>query len=445
MHTFVEDLTGLWKRIIITISCDCFNKEIDKNFLILSKTIDIAGFRKGKVPISFLKQKYSTVIHQKVIMDLMEKNFTYFISKNKIKFAGRPKYNVIESCTNISTVFIYSVIVEIYPTIKLQDLNKIIIEKPIVKITENDIDLLLDTVKKTCTVWENNNNKQISIGDRITFSITVQSDSTVIKQNIFFHNIDKIIMIIGQNRYNSTICDLEKNMMGCSIGDSFLICINCPNDYHITDMRGKSISFIVTIKKIEIPKFSKLNEDYFKYYNRLRIKEKIQCDLNNIIRKNIKNKLINNILCTNNMIIPETLIKNELCILKNAVKEIVYYIDHRFLGKSLYFLIFEEFNLVYQAKRRVKIALLLNEIIQHNKISIDYESISQFIKKLLDTSDYSKKIMQSLKHDITTKKYISFILLEEKVIDFLVDHVKIVEKDYTLSKLMNLDLVVSDY
>lgn len=436
MHIFIEDLKGLWKRIIINLSCDFINEEINKKIKNLSKNMRIAGFRVGKVPISFLKQQYGDHIHQNVVNDLMKKNFINLISKHKIKPISCPEYKIIKSCNTVNKRFIYSVIVEVYPKIQLTGLDNIVIEKPIVNITNDDIDLVINTEKQQYTCWENSDDKQIDIGDRITFSVSVQSQNTTIIQNVCFYDIENVKIIIGHNNHQ-TIYDLEKNIIGKHIGDQCTIYIDCLNHFNITAL-DRYVPVIFTIQKIETAKLSNLNKDYFKYYNRTTVKKNIKDNLDNIIRQYIKSQVINSILNANDFDIPTTLIQNELNVLKNKVKGTAYYINNQLSEHSLYSLIFQKFNLEYQAKRRIKFFLLLNEIIQSNNIKIDYESVPKFIEKNLNESRYFKKIIRSLRYDVTTKNYISAVLTEEYVINFLIEQAKIVEKKITFSQLMRM-------
>lgn len=439
MHILVEDLTGLWRRIVITISCDYMNNLINKKIKNLSKTMRIAGFRVGKVPISIIEQKYGSAIRQDTINNLMEQNLISCITKNKIKLVSKPQYQILESCDNINKNFIYSVTAEVYPKIQLKGLNNNIIVKPVVKITEHDIDFIINTAKQQDVFWVHNDTKQISIGDRITFSITAQSNDATIMQDIDFNSIENIILIIGQNSNHDTISHLEKNMIGCITGDKFDIHISFPNDYYIVHLIHKCVSFVVTIKKIETVKFSKLHQDYFQYYDRSKIRQNIQRDLNKFIEQNIKNQIINNILLSNNFDIPITLMQNELHILKNRNKTKIYYIDNRLSEKPLYSLILEEFNLKYQARRRVQFLLLFNEIIQYNKLNVDHKSVLQSMEKFLDTLGYSKKIMRSLRNNVAIKKYVNSILLEELVIDFIIKRSKFMEQECTFSKLVSVN------
>lgn len=446
MHTFVENLQGLWKRITITLSCDYINKSIDEKFKNLSKTIRISGFRIGKVPITILEQQYGSTIRQEVLTNLMKEKFISFVSKNNIKLASYPKYNIVELCNGVNKKFIYSVLTEIHPTIQLQGVDSILLKKPVIKITENDINSILDTVKKKSTFWENNNNKKINIGDRVTFSISIESSNVKINHNFDFSDIEKsIVMIITKNSNNNFIYNLEKKLIGCVKGDEFSIYMDCPDNYYLADIQGTSILIIVKIEKIEIAKFSILHENYFQYYDPLKIKKNIQFEIDDVVRQNIKNQVIHSILHANNFDIPETLVKYELNSLNNKTKKTIYYIDDTFSDSLLRSLIFKQSALRYQARQRVKISLLLNKIIEMYKIKVDYESISQYIEKSLDTSNYSKKIIRSLKNDITTKNYVSAMVLEERVINFLIQRSKITETECSLHKAINYNVIMSNY
>lgn len=444
MHKFVEDLGGLWKRITITILCDDINQQVDKKINELSKTVRIPGFRVGKAPMSLLRQKYGTAVYHEIVNDIMKQKFVKLISENNIQLINNPVFNIIKPCSSANNEFMYSVVAETYPIIKIQGLDNITIEKPKINITDSDLNLILKSIKKKHTLWEKCNNKKIDIGDRISFSITSQENDNLIKKGIFFHDIENICMIVGDynnSKIHDTIYKLEQDMIGRGKGDIFDMFITVPNciDFIKFNNYEKYISMIVTIKDIEIAKYSKFNSDYFEYYNRLKIKQNIRNNLEEISKENVKTQIINKLLLINDFDLPETLIQNELNILKNRMGSIKHYIDNRLIKKSLFSLIFQEFNLEYQARRKVKIMLLLNEIIQKNQVNIDYNSISRFIEQELDSSSnfYTNKLIRSIRTDLNVKKYVTSFFLKEMALNFLIEQAKIVEKEVKLSNFLH--------
>lgn len=153
-------------------------------------------------------------------MNLMEQYFKNVVTENHIKLVSNPKYSILKSCDELSNKFLYSVVIETYPIIQLKGLDSFVIKKPIVNVTENDIDLILSMEKTKYTYWEcYNNNKRISFGDRVTFSVLAQFNDNTTSFNNDPHNVRNIVMIIGQKHTNNAIYDLEKDIIGRTIGD----------------------------------------------------------------------------------------------------------------------------------------------------------------------------------------------------------------------------------
>lgn len=439
MNICIEDLKGLWKRVIVTVPCEVINTAIHDRFLYLSKTIYVHGFRIGKVPVSFLKKNYEKNVQQEVMMRLMQQGFNDIVIQKKINPISAPIFNVIQMCDDSVGNFIYSVIVEVYPEIMLKDLNDIKVEKLLVDITEDDVNLVMKYNTQRCVSWKLSD-KIIKVGDRVTFDIFVDSHDIKKYKN---YNIGDITMIIDQN--NHTLSSLIKNMIGRNIGDKFNIDIDIPNGYHLDNLEEQYISFFISIKKVEVPKYLSLNQNYIKGVGdidnisssdvRMKIRKYMQKNINKIINYDIKNQIINSILDFNEIIVSSTLMQNQLSILMESSKRKIY-INEIFEIQLLYSLFLRSFNLSDQAKYHSKIVLLLSVIAKTNNIKIDSNSFLKNIKNKLGTSDIAIKNFRCFKNNKIAIKYVNDILLEETVINLILSHVTVTERKIKFNELM---------
>ncbi|KAA1308122.1 trigger factor, partial [Escherichia coli] len=104
------------------------------------------GFRKGKVPMKIVKQRYGASVLQDVLGDLMQRNFINAIIEQKINPAGAPSYKPEQFKEGED--FTYAVEFEVYPEIELKGLEEIEVEKPVVEVQDADVDNMLDTLRK---------------------------------------------------------------------------------------------------------------------------------------------------------------------------------------------------------------------------------------------------------------------------------------------------------
>ena len=151
MQVSVETTQGLGRRITITVASDSIESAVKKELVDVAKKVRIDGFRKGKVPMNIVAQRYGASVRQDVLGDLMTRNFVDAIIKEKINPAGAPNYVPGEYTEGQD--FTYAVEFEVYPEVELKGLENIEVEKPQVQVTDADVDTMLETLRKQQANW----------------------------------------------------------------------------------------------------------------------------------------------------------------------------------------------------------------------------------------------------------------------------------------------------
>ncbi|KAA0417148.1 trigger factor, partial [Salmonella enterica] len=127
MQVSVETTQGLGRRVTITIAADSIETAVKSELVNVAKKVRIDGFRKGKVPMNIVAQRYGASVRQDVLGDLMSRNFVDAIIKEKINPAGAPNY--VPGEYKVGEDFTYSVEFEVYPEVELTGLESIEVEK----------------------------------------------------------------------------------------------------------------------------------------------------------------------------------------------------------------------------------------------------------------------------------------------------------------------------
>ena len=152
MQASVETTQGLGRRVTITVAKDVIENAVKSELVSVSKKVRIDGFRKGKVPMTVVAQRYGASVRQDVLGELMQRNFVDAIIKEKINPAGAPKY--VPGEYKEGEDFTFAVEFEVYPEVELKGLESIEVEKPVVSVTDEDVDGMLDTLRKQQANWK---------------------------------------------------------------------------------------------------------------------------------------------------------------------------------------------------------------------------------------------------------------------------------------------------
>ncbi|EYU17253.1 MULTISPECIES: trigger factor [Photorhabdus] len=429
MQVSVETTQGLGRRVTITVPAADVEKAVSSELVNVAKKVRIDGFRKGKVPMNIVKQRYGASVIQDVLSDLMQRNFINAIIEQKINPAGAPSY-APEQFKN-GEDFTYSVEFEVYPEVELKDLEAIEVEKPVVEVKDEDVDAMLETLRKQQANWKETE-EVVGAEDRVT----VDFNGSVDGEEFEGGKASDFVLAMGQGRM---IPGFEEGIVGHKAGEEFTIDVNFPEDYHAENLKGKAAKFAITLKKVEQRELPELNEEFIKRFGiadstvdglRAEVRKNMERELKNAVRNRIKSQVIEGLVKANEIDVPAAVVDSEIDVLRRQSAQ-------RFGGNEKQALelpreLFEE-----QAKRRVVVGLLLGEVISSNELKADEERVKTLIEEMASAYEDPQEVIEFYGKNQELMNNVRNIALEEQAVEVLLGKAKVSEKETTFNELMN--------
>src|SRR5262245_11474926 len=172
MQTTLESLGQLTRRLNVAVPVADIEGEVQKRLTRLAKTVRVAGFRPGKVPLKMVAQQYGPQVRSDVIADEVQKQFNDAVRSNNLRVAGYPRIEPrAASDASAPDALEFSAVFEVYPEVTIGDVSTIAIERPVASVTPADIDRTLDVLRKQRTTFEPAA-RPAQAGDRVLVDFT---------------------------------------------------------------------------------------------------------------------------------------------------------------------------------------------------------------------------------------------------------------------------------
>ncbi len=429
MQVSVETTQGLGRRVTITVAKDVIENAVKNELVSVAKKVRIDGFRKGKVPMTVVAQRYGASVRQDVLGDLMQRNFVDAIIKEKINPAGAPNYVPGEYKTGED--FTFSVEFEVYPEVELKGLEAIEVEKPVVSVTDEDVDAMLDTLRKQQATWKETD-RAAAAEDRVTIDFSGSVDGEEFEGG----KASDFVLAMGQGRM---IPGFEDGVVGHKAGETFTIDVNFPEDYHAENLKGKAAKFEIVLKKVEERELPEFTEEFIKRFGvedgsvaglRTEVRKNMERELKGAVRNRVKTQAIDGLVSANEIEVPAALIDSEIDVLKRQAAQ-------RFGGNEKQALelpreLFEE-----QAKRRVVVGLLLGEVIRSHELKADEDRGKTLIEEMASAYEDPAEVIEFYSKNNELMNNMRNVALEEQAVEAVLEKAKVTEKATNFQELMN--------
>ncbi len=434
MESNIENLGALKRRIAISIAPEKLQAEVENRLRKIARTAKLAGFRPGKVPLKIITQMYGAQAHQDALNDKVHDEFINAVKQHNLKIVGHPNFEANSINDNASSIG-FAATFEVYPEISIGDLSQHSIEQPETQITDVDVDKTLDMIRKRQTRYEPIRDRETQEGDQVEIDFHGLLDG----KDFAGGKAQNVHLIIGEGRF---LKDFEACLLGMKTGESKTFDVTFPENYHNKDLVNKTVTFEVKLIAISKPILPDIDSDFAKSLgiNNGEISElrnAIKRDLENEVSKRVKSKLKEQIMQTlldaAQIEAPDVLIKQETGRLMQDAQE---NLQNKGIKSAEIQLAPELFK--QKAEYRVKLGLILAELVKLHSLKAKPEQVRGLIEDIAQSYENPEQV---IKWHYSSKEHLQeaeALVLEENVVKWALDKVRLTTKSITFDELMGL-------
>lgn len=433
MAVNVETLEKLERKITLSLPMAAIQSEVETRLKKLARTVKMDGFRPGKVPMNVVTQRYGYSVHYEVLNDKVGEAFASAANEAKLRVAGQPRISEKEGAAEGEVAF--DAVFEVYPEVKIGDLAAAEVEKLSATVDEGAIDKTVEILRKQRrTFAQRAVDAPAQDGDRVTVDFEGKIDGEPFAGG----KADGFQFLVGEGQM---LKEFEDAVRGMKAGESKTFPLAFPADYHGKDVAGKTADFMVTLKKIEAAHLPEVNEALAKS---LGIAEGTVEALRADIKKNLEREVKSRLMGRNKQAALDALVsKAELDLPKSVVQAEVDRLvegaraDLKQRGiKDADKAPIPEEIFRPQAEQRVRLGLVVAELVRANNLHATPESLKAHVEELAASYEKPEDVVRWYFGDNRRLAEVEAVVIESNVTDFVLSKAKVTEKAISFDELM---------
>ena len=430
MEATTAQANDLERRVDLSIAISNVEKEMEQRLKRMGKNMKMSGFRPGKVPFSIVKQQHGDQARHEVLSEELDRVFGEAVATQKMRVAGYPRIEpkVTESKTHLE----FSAIFEVYPEITLGDTSTAEIERPVLEVSDAEIDKTLDILRKQRVSYIDTD-RAAAVEDRVVIDFLGKKNGEPFQGG----QATDYPFVLGQGMM---LPDFEKAVEGAKVGESKTFDLAFPDDYHAKDLAGQTVQFEITVKQVQAPKLPEIDAEFAIGMGiadgditkmRSEIEANLKREVKRRIEAKIKDQVMEALIKANPLSLPSSLLEMETQRLMQAARQ-----DMEQRGmKNADFPIQPEW-FTEQAKRRVTLGLILAELVKTEKLQATPEQVRAMVEETAQSYEQPEEIIRWYYAQPQRLGEVEGVAIESNVVEWVLSKAKVTDKAAAFDELM---------
>jgi trigger factor len=409
----VESTGALERRMRVELPAERIEKEVESRLKSVARTAKLKGFRPGKIPPKVLRQHYGAQVRQEVLTELMSRSYSDAIAQENLQPVAQP---MIEPDTaGNSQDFAFVATFDVLPEVTLKDLDKIEVTRPEIDIKAEDQDDMIANLRRQRATW-NAVQRASKEGDRVV----VDFEGTIDDQPFPGGQGTEVPVELGQG---AMLPDFEKALYGVSAEQQKTFKLKFPKDYHSEDLQGKKVVFSIKVHTVEEQELPPLDDSLAELFGvsdggleklRADVLQNMRREADQKIVADIKEQALEGLLEANPIEVPNSLKHQEAHAMQHEAMQRMGIEDH---AKAP-----PQENFVEGAERRVRLSLLIHQLIDDQNIVLDRQKLRTRVEELCSSYENADEMVVKYMSDPQIMSRFEPMILEEQAVDWLIEN-----------------------
>jgi trigger factor len=433
MQPVVETLDGLERRIEVSVAMADVEKRVKEELKKVARTAKVPGFRPGKVPMSMLERSHGPGVRYDVINREVGRVLDESLSATGLRVAGAPSLEPKTEGVGEDTLA-FKATFEVYPEIELPDLGAIEVTKSVCVVSDAEVDRTVNILREQRAEYVAEDGRAAADNDQVKIDFIGKIDDVAFEGG----TAEDFAFVVGKGRM---LTEFEDAVRGMKAGEAKTFPLTFPEDYPGKEVAGKTAQFTVTVKEVGRPELPEVNEEFAKSLGQAEgsveklladIRQNIEREVESRLQARTKNSVMKALLDKASFDVPKALVNGEVESRVVAARE---ELKQRGLPNAESVPIPPE-TFTEEAQRRVKLGLMIGELINKANLQAKPEQVRAKIEKFAQNYEQPAQVVSYYLSDRQRRAEIEAVVLEDNVVEHILAGAKVSEQAVPFEELM---------
>jgi len=403
---------NLERNILLSLPAVEIESEISKRLKHIARTAKMPGFRPGKVPFTMIANQYGFKVRQEVMSDSVQKIFADEVEKQQLRVAGYPSFAPANS-GQAADKFEFTATFEIYPEVTMGSLEGKPLDRLHADVTDKDVDNTIITLQKQRATYDKAD-RAAQKGDFLVVDFTGKLDGEPFNGG----QAENFGMVLGEGRM---LPDFEAALMGMSGGEEKTFNLTFPTDYQ-AELASKTVQFTATVKVVNAPVYPPVDAAFAQSLGvtdgdiakmRSEIKTNLERELKKRVQSKTKDQVMDALVSVAQLDLPRSLVDMEVGRLQEQAVQ-----DLQSRGMTTKDLQLPPELFVERAEKRVKLGLILGEVVKQNNLRARPEQIRSVVEEHAESFEDPAQMVRWYYSDTSRLQEVEGMVLEDNVVEW---------------------------
>jgi trigger factor len=419
----------LERNVKVSVPIAQIEAEIATRLKKLARTARMEGFRPGKVPIKMVERQYGYQVRQDVVTDTVQKSFADAVKEQRY-IRGSERFQPVPVTEGASDVE-YNATFEVYPDVSVGDVSGRQVARPVTSVTDANVDATLETLRKQRAKYE-----PVERAAQNADLVNIDFEGLIAGQPFEGNKAANFTVVLGENRM---LPAFEEAMVGMVKGETRTFPLTFPQDY-AEALKGKTADFTVTVNQVAEPRLAPVDAEFAKALGvqdgdvarlRTEVRENMQKEVAKRIRSQVKEQVMDALHDAANFEVPRALLDSEIQRMQQQAVE-----DLKQRGMTTQDLTLPPDLFTERAVRRIKVGLLVAEVVKKNDLGPKPEQVRKLIEEHAESFEQPEQLVRWYYGDPARLAEVEALVMEDNVVEWAMGKMKVEDKPTDFDELM---------